>query len=80
MKRNFYDKLKNDTRIFAIDRITKAEFIFTLREDYRDYSSYTDIYIEYKNGIRKEGNGSIHNSNFDPDENKTDIYIVAEEY
>ena len=33
MKRNIYDKLKNDTRIFAIDRITKAEFIFTLRED-----------------------------------------------
>lgn len=75
----FNDRLKNGTRVLVIDKMTKADFIFVLTEDYKEINSYTDIYIEYKNGIQKGGIGFIRNINFDPTTNK-DVYLVMEEY
>ena len=76
----FYDKLKNGTRVLVINKMTNNNFIFILTENYKGFNSYTDIHIENKNGTRKEGNGFIRNSTFDPATRGADVYIIEEEY
>ena len=76
----FNDKLENGVRLLIVDKMTKAYFIVVLAENYRNINRYTNVYIEYKNGVRREGIGSVHNENFDPDTNRADVYIITEEY